>query len=296
MKILFKFIGVLLLLLILTVFYAVMFRVGPRVETAIETILPAALGTKVTIENMTVLPLHGSVQLYGLSIANPKEFSNPIVAEAKKIKLVIDLRSLLTDTLVLKEIQVDSAVFNYEHRHRTDNLKVLHKNLTTYLANRKAERTDAEKAAAAKKPARKVIIERFILTDGKVNAKATGLPLVPIPLENIILIDIGKNTGGTSWGKAGTEIGAAISAAVMNVVSNLRDLTRIALKSTGTAALNTSADVMHRATDASGRVIHGVTDAGDRMYGGATNAGSTVVAISSHLLNSIEGLFKKKEE
>jgi hypothetical protein len=288
MKTLLKTIAVLLLILIGTVVYVVMFRVGPKVERAIETILPKALGTEVTIDSMSILPLQGSIQLHGLSIANPKGFSGPYIAVAKELKFVISLRSLLTETLVLKEIEIKAPTFNYERTLKTDNMKSIHHNVTVYLAERKAAKTEAEREATSKKPARKVIIERFVMTGGQVNAKFTALPTAPIPLSTIQLNDIGKKPAGTSWGHVGRTIGSSITDAVLAAVSNVQDITRIALQSTGHAVMGT-------ATGAGGAVIGSAAETGSAVLHTATDTTEVLKHSVTDAAKSLGNLFRKKE-
>jgi hypothetical protein len=294
MKMLLKIIFGLLLILAISISYYVMYRVGPRVETAIETILPEALGTEVTIKRMSVLPLHGSIQLYGVTIANPEKFREPYIAEAQKIKIVLSLRSLLTDVLVVKEIEIIAPIFNYEKRYRHDNFGVISQNVKDYLAKNKDLKT--EKESAADKPARKVIIERFALTGGKVNAKITGLPTAPIILPDIELKDIGKDSGGTTWGVAGRAMGHSISEAVRNIIGSVKGMTVVALKGSGNAVRDTSGEVVGHVTNAGEIVLDGATNTGGKVLDTAGGATDAVRNTATHVLKSIEGLFTQDEE
>ena len=296
MKTLFKIIFGLLLIFAVSISYYVMYRVGPRVETAIKTILPEALGTEVTIQRMSILPLHGSIQLHGVTIANPEKFSQPHLAEADEIKFVLSLTSLLTDVLVVKEIEIKAPVFNYERRYRHDNLSVISQNVKDYLAKNKESKSQADREATAGQPARKVIIERFALTGGKVNAKISGLPTAPIIIPDIELNDIGKDSGGTTWGVAGRTMGHSISEAVRSVIESVKGMTVVALKGTGNAVRNTSGQVVGHVTDAGEIMLDGAMDAGGTVVDKTTNAGEKIMNTATHTLKSIEGLFTSDED
>lgn len=296
MKIWFKIFFGLIAILILTVSYLVMYRVGPRVERAIKTVLPAALGTEVTIDHMTVLPLHGSIQFLEVSIANPEKFHSAHIATAQEINIVVSLRSLLSDTLVLKKIEIQEPTFNYEKRFRHDNFSVIAQNVKDYLAKRKDEKTEAQQASDADKPKHKVIIKRFVITGGKVNAKITGLPTAPIILQDIELDDIGKDTGGTTWGIAGRAMGGSITDAVREVISSLRGATRVALKGTGTAVRDSSGKVIGHVTDAGSIVLDGTVDTGEKVVEGASDAGHAILNTATHAIGGIEALFTRDKE
>lgn len=285
MKRLFLTLLTLIIILSIGATYIIMFRIGPTVENAVKTVLPEVFGTEVTIGSMNVLPLQGTVQLHDVKIANPSDkYLNPIAAEAKEIRFTIEIRTALSKTLEFKEIQIIDPVFNYEHRHGRDNLDALHKNLTDYFAKRKANKTEAERQASEENP-HKAIIDLFVVSQGKVNAKIIRLPTATIPLPDIKLENIGKDINGERWAAIGIEISSAIHDDIVDVVTNIRSMARIAIKGTGHAVLGTGHTAFTHATDAGGTVIGVVADAGD-----------AVIDTAIHPLHRLSSFFKHHTE
>jgi uncharacterized protein involved in outer membrane biogenesis len=259
MKKLLKIILGLLAVIVIAVVCLVLFWLGPTVKKAVETVGPKALGTEVTIEKLRIFPLRGIVAMDGLFIGNPEGFANPSAVELKEFKIVVSLGSLLTDTIIVKEILIDSPTFTYERKLKTDNIKVLQKNVAAFTAKEAAEEAieeqeiEQEKVAGKEsddKPAKKVVIKRLSIINGKVNAKLSALPTVPISLPNIEKNNIGEKRGGISWSQAGKEIGTTIYDGILGAVSSLGNVAGDTLKGAGGTAKDAGGAVMDSASGA----------------------------------------------
>jgi len=264
MKKLLKVIVGIVVILFLVVTGLVLFLLGPTVEKAVETIGPKAIGAELTLEKLRIDPLRGTVQLKGLFIGNPPGFASDSAVKLKQFRIDVALGSLLTDTIVVKQILIDAPEFTYERTLKTDNIQAIQKNIAAYTAREETlEEEPAAEEAAAKKPAgKKVIIEHLLVKDGRVNVKIYGFPTAPIPLPDVEKTDIGKQEGGTTWAAAGQEIVAVIYDAISGAVASMGTVSGDALKDAG-----------------------GIT----------TEAGKILGGTAGDALKGIGGLFKKKE-
>ena len=227
------------------------FWLGPTVKKTVERIGPQALGTEVTVGNIRIDPLRGTIHIQNLYIGNPEGFTNPSAIELKSCKVVIDLQSLRTDTIVIKEIRIENPEFTYERKLQTDNFKELQKNVEAYTAKNAGGETQGEKekgadGASSETAAKKVIIERLIVIDGKVNAKISALPTAPIPLPGIEKTDIGKDDGGASWGEAGKEVLSVIYGSILEAVTNIGGMTGDVIKSAGNSVTDAGSSFLER--------------------------------------------------
>jgi uncharacterized protein involved in outer membrane biogenesis len=252
MKKLLKLIGGLLAILIIVVVCVILFWLGPTVKKAAETIGPQATGAPLTIEKLHIFPLRGIVQLKGLVVANPPGFKNANAVTLKQLTVDISIASLLTDTIVIREILIDSPEFTYERKMKTDNIAAIRENVQAFKDKKAGAPTEQppieqkpapeeppkEEKAPSEKPAKKVVIEKLRVIDGVVRAKVPGLPTTPIPLPDIEKNDIGKEQGGTSWAKATTEIGSTLYDAIIHAVSNVGGMATDALKGAGGATVD----------------------------------------------------------
>jgi hypothetical protein len=270
MKKLFKILGGLVVLVLIAVVCLVLFWLGPTIRKTVETVGPKAIGAPLTMEKLHIYPLRGIVQLEGLFVGNPEGFATESAVELKQFKVDVSIRSLLTDTIVVKEILLDAPVFTYERKLKTDNIAAIQKNIEAFVGEREApspetpaeEEKPDEEQEAPKKPAKKVIIERLTVKDALVRAKISALPTAPISIPDIEKTDIGKADGGTSWSAAAKEIGSTLYDAILGAVSNIGDAAGDALKDAGNAAMD---------------------------------AGGAAVDTAKETMKNIGGLFKKKE-
>lgn len=222
MKKILSIVAVIVLLLLVTV----IFFLGQIVKTAIETVGPKAAGVSMTVEKVRVYPLAGRVRIKGLIIGNPEGFNTPSAMELGDFRVNVSIGSLFTDTIVVKEILIEAPEITYEKSLRSSNLATLQKNLAPKEAGDEPEK-EAEKTPEKKSsPAKKLIIEDFQLNNAKVNVTITELggKKLSLPLPNIQLKDIGKDTGGADIQQVVSEVLASVSDSVVKAASSSKEV------------------------------------------------------------------------
>ncbi len=266
MKVLKKIlIGIGALLVVLVVVVALF--LGPIIKTSVETIGPQVAGVEMTLEKAGINLLTGNVKLKGLIIGNPEGFKTPSLMELGQFVVDLDMGSLLTDTIVIKKIHIDSPQITYEQALRSSNFSTLLKNLAP---DEKAPAEEPEEKVAKKKAAaKKVVIEDFLFENGKVNVSITlaGGKQLTVPLATIHLEDIGKETDGASITEVVTEVFGAISKSVASAVTASGDLAGDALKGTSDLAgdaLKGTGDLIKDPT----KSVDAVKDAGSALKKG----------------------------
>lgn len=247
---------------ILVLLVAVMLSLGAIIKTAVTTAGPKLAGVPIQLSKVTVNPFGGLVHIKGLVIGNPQGFNTPSAMELSEFKLDIAMGSLFTDTIVIKQILIDAPQITYEKSLKSSNLSTLQANLTPKDAAPKQEAAPA-KEPAEKKAAKKVIIEDFQLNGAKVNVTITALggKKMTIPLPDIKMKDIGKDSGGASPAEVISQTFDAISKAVIDAVASAGDIAGDALKSVGGAATDAAkgaADAAKGAVDSVKKGIGGL--------------------------------------
>ncbi len=191
---------VLLLVFVLTL----PLTISPIVKTAASVGGPKALGVPVTVGDVKLNALAGNLAITGVQIGNPEGYSDKEAFAVQKIDVGLDMRSLFSDTIVVKRIEIDSPAISYEIKDGKSNFDVM-------LANVKKsseEEKEKEEKPKGEKDAKKVIIEEFKLTGAKVS-HASALTLgksVTLPLPPLTLKDIGKKGGGATVTEAVSEV------------------------------------------------------------------------------------------
>lgn len=259
MKKILAMIGIVILVLVVVV---VLF-LGNIIKAGIETAGPKITGVPMSVEKVRVNPLTGNVHVKALIIGNPEGFKTDSLMELGEFNLDIALGSLFTDTILIKQILIDAPQITYEKGLRSSNIRTLMDHLAP------AEKPEKEAAAEPKEkkaPGKKVVIEDFQLNGAKVNVTITALggKKMTLPLADIQMQDIGKDTGGTDIKEVVSEVFASISDAVVKAVASSGDMAGDALKNasgmlqdTGGTASDAVKDVGGAATDAA----KGATDA-----------------------------------
>jgi len=230
MKKILAIIGVVILVLVVVL---VLF-LGNIIKAGIETAGPKIAGVPMNVEKVKVNPLTGMVHVRGLIIGNPEGFKTESLMELGEFKLDVALGSLMTDTILIKQILIEAPEITYEKGLRSSNISTLMDNLAP-------EETGEEKAAEEpeekKAPAKKVVIEDFQLNNAKVHATITAMggKKMTVPISNIQMKDIGKETGGTNIKEVVSEVFAALSDSIVKAVASSGDIAGDALKgATGT--------------------------------------------------------------
>lgn len=202
------------------------------------------LGTDVSLEGVELSPLSGKASFQGLRIANPKGYKAPDLFYLQKISLHLDLKSLLNHTVVVHSIEIDKPEFTYEMLSlNQNNISDLLNHLQSNNESSEIQPAQALKQNTPnKKTAKKVIIQNFVVREGKVSAMA-GLSSLKkefeLPLPTIQLRNIGQEKQGFSVAQAIK----TVLQEVLRTVSNTALQGMSGLKDFGKASLDQVKDV-----------------------------------------------------
>ncbi len=263
MKILLRLIIVLVVLVALLL-VAVIFRGGDVVKQGVNRLGPQVLGVDVTLDDAQFHPLRGYILLNGLTIGNPEGFHTESLFAIRQLEVDVNMRSLLTDTIIIDKVLIDAPQITYEVGLRRTNLGALVEQLEA--RQQKQEATDdvpEELEPVLDEVGKTVIIKELVLADARAQVSATAARgrVVPIQLATITL----NNLGGEdqSLTQIVTEVLKAVLGAVTNAVAGAGDLLGDGLTSAleGVGALGGRATEGARAvTGALGDGARGVRD------------------------------------
>lgn len=215
------------LVLVLVVYVGGMFFLGSIVKAGVNTFGPKFTQTKVELAGATISPLTGSGTLSGLSVGNPKGWSDRDAFKLGKVHVEVAPMSLFGDHIVIEEITVDGPEFLYETKLVSSNIKDLLKNIDEFSGGKNAE---AQPASKTGKPI-KFEIKKFRLTNG-VARLGVGPTAIPVPLPPISIDDLGTKEGGITPDQAAGAI-------MRNVLGGIVSGTAQALsKTAGTLGAN----------------------------------------------------------
>lgn len=275
-----------------------------------NTAAPTALGVPATLGDAQVRLLRGYTSLRDLHIGNPEGFKTDGLFDLAEVTLRVDRGSILTDTVVINEILIKGMEVTYEKGLLTSNVGAL----LDQLAGDDDADADAKKEEAAKEEAeakdkadkggKKLIIKKLDIVDSKANLTITAAMghVIPIPLPDIHLTDIGQESGGASVGETIQSVLSAIFSTVESAISGAGDLIGGAAGAVGDGAAAVAGAVGDGAAAAAGAlgdgtaavagaVGDGAAAAAGALGDGATAAGQAVAAgASAATEGTVEGV------
>lgn len=263
-----------------------------------NTAAPSALGVPATLQDASLSLFQGEAALEGLHIGNPEGFKTDGLFDLASVSVKLDNASLLTDTIIIREIAIDGMVLTYEKGLLNSNLGALIDQLSAGKdedAEDEKEEAEEEKADTEDdKPGKKVVIEKLTITGSKMNVSITGAAAltgggaIPIPLPPITLTDLGKEKEGVTVVEAIQDVLKAILGAAGSAITGAGHLLGDGAKALGDGAWA----VGEGTVDAGKAVVGGAADAGKAVVGGAADAGKAVVGGVGDALKSVNP-FKK---
>lgn len=199
------------------------------VKAAIERYGSEATQARVSLKSVELSPTSGTGRLQGLTVGNPKGFATSEAISLGDIRVSLDISTLQSNPIVIKEVLITQPAVTYEYAGSGSNLETLQKNVQAYAARfgggQSASGGSRGTAPAGKTDAaaeRKVVIERLLVTDGKIGISHAALQgrTLSSPLPTIELKNIGKDKGGASPAEVADRVIGTISAQASRVATS----------------------------------------------------------------------------
>ncbi len=208
--------GVVIVAVIAVLVYVVYTSLDSIVQAAIEKYGSEVTQTTVTLDGVKISLTDGQGALRGLSVGNPKGFTTDHSFQLGEIKLALDVGTIMSDTVVVKEVLIDKPAVTYELGPDGSNIAAIQRNVQAYMGP-----SDGSKADTREGP--KLVIENLYIKGGEVNVKTTVLKerKLSARLPDIHVKDIGKKKGGALPGEVAQEIVAHLTKGVGLAVATL---------------------------------------------------------------------------
>jgi hypothetical protein len=176
------------ILIVVVVAAALVHFFGDRaLKVGIETAATKVLGVGVTVGDVSLSLLSGTLDLNNLVINNPDGYEHPNLLELGNAHVDIGVMSLLGDTVNIEDIKLDGITVVIEQKGFSNNLNVV---LASLPAGEAKEAKPAEEAAEGKK----LQIANLEASNVKVKVKLLPIPgrsdtielsLAPIRMTNL---------------------------------------------------------------------------------------------------------------
>ena len=198
-----RLLRILALLVVLAVVGAVILvlNLNKVIKSGVEKGGQLVLKVPTTLQSASVRLTEGTVGLDGLTVGSPDGFSADPMLRLAHTHATVDLWSLRSDEIIVKEVVVDGLEVTYERADGKSNWSVLMERL-------QGEPTEDEKEEL---PAR-ICLDKLVFKNGTI--RVVGLPVlkeVSIPLPEIKLTDLRTADGK---GKTARQVLSQVSAAL----------------------------------------------------------------------------------
>jgi uncharacterized protein involved in outer membrane biogenesis len=166
-----------LLVLVLLTALAAMLLLNRAIKAGVETIGPRITKTDVKLDSASLSLLSGSGQLKGLVVGNPAGFKTPSALSVGTASFVIEPRSLLADKIIIKSIRIQAPEITFETDLRANNLNQLLANVQAAAggSGKEPTRTNAPSTPPETKPAKRLEVDEFLITGGKIHVSVTAM-------------------------------------------------------------------------------------------------------------------------
>jgi len=239
-----KVIGVVVVLLLVAVVGAgvyVYFAFSSLVKAGIETYGPRMTQTTVTVGGVSASLFGGSLTINRLVVGNPAGFKSASALQIEKASVAVDPRSVFSDVVHIKDIEIAAPHVTYEPGQGSNNLSVLQRNITR--AGQAAGGQGAPQQQQAG-PAKRLIIDHLLVSGAQATlavpqiAGATALvgqeSSTSVTLPNIEMRDLGAKEGGLPPAKIAEQVMARVQEqAEQAVKANAQKLIDDATKGAG---------------------------------------------------------------
>lgn len=216
--------GGVVIVIIAGVFYLYS-SLGSLIKVAVDKYGSEITQAKVRLNEAEVSATSGTGVLRGLSVGNPQGFKTANAFKLGEISLTLDVGTIASDPIVIKEIVVSAPEVTYELGPQGSNIDAIKRNVDAYLkggknggGEEKAETTPGSKKAAG----RKVVIENLYIRNGRVNIGSTlSDKTMSAPLPDIHLTNIGKQEGGATPGEVAEKVIGALRQSTSTAIASV---------------------------------------------------------------------------
>lgn len=230
------------------------------VRAAVEKVGSDMTQTNVELSEVDIELTSGKGALRGFRVTNPSGFSDDDAFKFDEVRVEIDLTTVRSDPVVIKEVVISGPEIVYEFTEEGDsNLK----RLNTAV---KSKSRSGGGSGGGDTP--NIVIESLVLQNGSVAVVAPLLKeKLTVPLPTVRLKDIGKEGKGATPEEIAGQIMDAVLQGAQKAVANAKvdidRLTGAAMEEVGKAA-DEAKKALEEATEGAGNMGK---DAGDAVKG-----------------------------
>jgi uncharacterized protein involved in outer membrane biogenesis len=187
------------------------------VKKGVETFGPQITKVSVNLESVHIVLFTGSAKVIGLVVGNPEGYKMPQAISVGLAEVGVNPFSILSDKIVIRTVHVVSPEISFEGGLGGNNLSKIQENVNAFTKTGGKPSTKADASPAAKK----IEVDDFLITGARVHVRLTDLGgrEMTLPLPDIHLTDLGKDTDGLTPADLTKAVLKAVTTATIKAVS-----------------------------------------------------------------------------
>ena len=261
-----------LIAIIVVVVVVVFASIDSIIKAAVENLGPKMTQSEVKLDKVELSTTSGEGRLVGLVIGNPKGFSTPSAMKLGETAIKIDVSSITSDTVVIKDILIRAPEITYEFASGGSNIDAIKRNVDAFTGTSgqpasSSTGTQSPSSPAAKSGSadggKKLIIENLRIQDAKLTAAVAGQQMSQ-GLPTITLKDIGKSKGGATSGEVVDQV---ITALQQSAARAAQSMGADKLMGAAKGALDAATKGLPGAGATGGDAVKGAQDAVKGLFG-----------------------------
>jgi uncharacterized protein involved in outer membrane biogenesis len=186
------------------------------VKEGVETVGPKLAGVPVTLDKVNIHLLMGSAKVEGLVIGNPAGYKALYAIHVGLAEVGVNPFSALSDKIVVRSVHVIAPEITFEGNPLTgnNNISKILDNLNAAAKSASAPPATNQPAAAAK-PAKKLEVDDFLISDAKVQFNGVTLTLPPVHLTGL-----GQGSDGITAADLSKRVFSELTSAIIKAVAS----------------------------------------------------------------------------
>lgn len=186
---------------------------GSLTTDAFNRIAPTITGTATTLRSASLQPWNGVGTLDHLQIGNPSGWQSETLASIERIHVDLEPLSLLHETVVIEDLVIEGATFNFETKIVSSNLGDLLKQIERNTRPR-TDQPEAKPAAGEKRFA----VRHAVLRGARITL-GVGTSAIEVQMPDLELVELGTPEQGLTAGQLATAATRQIVAGVVAAVA-----------------------------------------------------------------------------
>jgi uncharacterized protein involved in outer membrane biogenesis len=229
---------------------------GTVIKKGVLTVGPMLTKVDIKLDSVNLSLLSGSGSVKGLVVGNPEGYKTPSAIKAGSASLALRPGSLFSDKIVIKSVNVQAPEITFETNLKDNNLSKILANVEAaagMTGDKPATKPNEPAPAKEAKPSKKLQVDDFLITGGKIHVSITTLggQSMTVPLPEIHLTALGQGPDGITGAELTKRVLQAIEKAAAQASSG-------AVADLGNQAAKLGKDLGKSGTDAAGKITEGI--------------------------------------